>query len=158
MSELGQVIPRLRDQPLHTGAALLAFGLAIAANATIFSTADALLFHPMDLPEIDRLVTIHGGAEGSKFGDIEVAPADYFDLLEQSKTLQSIAATRYASVNLTGVGEPERLQAVDVTPNFLNVLGVKPLYGASFHPSGDRAEVMLGYNYWQRSDKDGLGG
>ena len=80
MSELRQVLRGLRKQPLHTAAAVLAFGLAIAANTAIFSAADALLFHPIDLPEIDRLVMIHDGAEGTKFGDIRVTPADYFDV------------------------------------------------------------------------------
>lgn len=150
MSEIRQVVRSLRKQPGHTAVAVLAFGLAIAANTAIFSVTDVLVFHPLDLPEIERLVTVHGGPEGTKFADIQFAPADYFDLQQQARTLSNVAALHFSTVNLTDAGEPERVQSVDVTPNFLEVMGVAPWRGAAFDPRGERAEVMLGYDFWQR--------
>src|SRR5213078_4674749 len=57
------------------------------------------------------------------------------------------------SFNLTGVGEPERLDGRRVSANLFDVLGVPPLLGRTFVPDDDRPGahvVLLRYSLWQR--------
>lgn len=141
----------LRKQPTYALAAIVALGLAIGANTSMFSAADALLFRPLDLPRLDRLVQIYGGAEGARFGDIEFAPADYYDIAERARSFQQIAAYSFRSVNLTGDGQPERVQAMEVTRNFADVLGAPVLHGRGFRTDAEEGRTaILAYDFWQR--------
>jgi len=57
------------------------------------------------------------------------------------------------SFNLTGVGEPERLDGRRVSANLFDVLAVPPLIGRTFVPDDDRLGthvVLLSYRLWQR--------
>src|ERR1039457_429007 len=48
----------LFKSPGFTAVAVLALGLGIGANTAIFSLADVLLYHPLELPDLDRVVTV----------------------------------------------------------------------------------------------------
>ena len=57
-------------------------------------------------------------------------------------------------MNLTGVGEPERVIGTMASPSFFEVMGVNPLIGRTFSgeeevPGHDQV-VILGYGFWQR--------
>jgi putative ABC transport system permease protein len=64
------------------------------------------------------------------------------------------AAFDERSFNLTGDGEPEKIEAYGVTANFFPMLGIKPALGRAFLPEEDKPEgnkvVMLNYNLWQK--------
>jgi putative ABC transport system permease protein len=64
------------------------------------------------------------------------------------------AARGNESFNLTGAGEPERLQGRIVSAEFFSTLGVKPLIGRDFlaeedHPGATPAAI-LSYGLWRR--------
>ena len=50
----------LFKSPGFTAVAVLALGLGIGANTAIFSLADVLLYRPLELPDLDRVVTVIG--------------------------------------------------------------------------------------------------
>ena len=56
--------------------------------------------------------------------------------------------------NLTGVGEPERVQASVASSDLFSMLGVRPVVGRTFLPEEDKpggdAVVLLSHRYWQR--------
>jgi hypothetical protein len=57
------------------------------------------------------------------------------------------------SFNLTGVGEPERLDGRRVSANLFELLGVPALLGRTFVPEDDKPGthvVLLSYSLWQR--------
>jgi hypothetical protein len=57
-------------------------------------------------------------------------------------------------MNLTGTGEPQRIQSCVVTTNFFQVLGVQPMLGRSFLPEaetpGSPFTVIISHELWQR--------
>ena len=53
------------------------------------------------------------------------SPADYVDLARDARSLAGLAAFAPRSFNLTGKGEPERLDELSVSGGFFDVLGVK---------------------------------
>src|ERR1700728_1573168 len=58
------------------------------------------------------------------------------------------------SVNVTGQGNPEQVQAIDITDGVLPILGISPMLGRTFSrsdaaPSAAQT-VVLSYGYWQR--------
>jgi putative ABC transport system permease protein len=134
--------------PGFTAVALIALALGIGANTAIFSVVNAVLLRPLAYRDPDRLVTLLHDGENP------VAPANYLDWRDQSRSFETMAAADYWTPNLTGVDPPEHLWALQVTQNLMPMLGVEPLFGRLFAPGEDQrgAEhvVVLSYRLWQR--------
>jgi putative ABC transport system permease protein len=83
-----------------------------------------------------------------------MAPANYFDLRNQSQTFEGVGAFGEFSVNLTGEGEPERIDGQLVTANVFKLLGVEPALGRTFSPDEDQVGqhlvVVLSDALWRR--------
>jgi putative ABC transport system permease protein len=84
----------------------------------------------------------------------EVALGNFLDWRAQNQVFEQTAALTHASVNLTGVAEPERIQGVVATTNIFQTLGVEPLMGRAFLPEeekvGSPRAVILSHGLWQR--------
>jgi putative ABC transport system permease protein len=120
----------LRKNPGFTALAVLALAVGIGANTAIFSLAWALLRKPVTLPDLDRLTMIVNLAPSQNMNWNPVSPADFLDWQSQSRSFDQMAAYRVANLNLTGIGEPERVIGSFVTANYFNVLGVRVAMGA----------------------------
>src|SRR5260370_815441 len=69
-------------------------------------------------------------------------------------TIRGIAAHRNAQYGLSGVGQPESLVGMRVSPELFEVLGVAPALGRALTPEDDRmnhAVVVLSYGLWTRA-------
>ena len=153
-TELFQVLRRLAKAPLFTVITLLTLTIAIGANTVIFSVVDGVVLKPLNYPYSDRLISLRETAPGVNLPDLPSAQFLYFTLREQNTTFDDIAAYSYDSISVTGAGEPEHVQALDVTEGALPLLGAKPALGHLFtrqddSPSAPRT-VILSYGYWQR--------
>jgi len=134
--------------------ATLSLALGIGANTAIFSLINTVLLRPLPYQEPDRLVMVWEDASFAGFPQNTPAPANYADWKSQNQTFEDMAAIGQRSFNLTGDGEPERVDAYVVTANFFPLLGVKPALGRSFLAEEDKPDankvVMLSYGLWQR--------
>ena len=57
---------------------------------------------------------------------------DYRDLRDQNHSFEGILGYHHDWLTLTGGAQPERIYVANVTANYFDVLGVKPLYGRFF--------------------------
>lgn len=142
----------LMKNPGVTLLAVCALALGIGANAAIFSVADPLLLRPEPFPNLSRLALIYNKV-GSLTDENSMLAPDYEAIRTRSHSFEQLAAHTSMDANLTGQGDPERVQAEKVTPNFFNVLGVQPLMGRAFiaqeGTTGNDAEAILSYGLWQ---------
>ena len=110
----------LRRQPGFTLVALVALALGIGANTAVFSVVDAVLWRPLPFPDAGRAMQLaeQRPRESRWFGP--VAPADFFDWQRDTRSFASLAAWSFSSpsgaYNLTGAGEPERIQPLKASP------------------------------------------
>jgi predicted permease len=152
--QLKQVLRRLSRAPLFTAVTLFTLAIAIGANTVIFSVVDGILLKPLPYPHPEELIGVWHSAPGIGLKDLNMAPSIYFIDREQNKTLEDIGAYTGDSLNVTGVGEPEHVDGLDVTDGTLPLLGVKPALGRLFTRQDDKAgapaTVLLSYAYWQR--------
>lgn len=143
----------LLKQPGFSLIAVLTLALGIGANTAIFSLIDAVLLRPMSYANPDQLVLVWEDSSAIGFPRDTPAPANYADWKAQNHVFQDMAALGYRSFNLTGEGEPEKLQANGVTANFLPLLGVVPALGRNFLPEEDQPGgakvVILSHQLWQ---------
>lgn len=147
----------LLKRPGFTVIVVLTLALGIGANTTIFSALDAVLLNPLPYKDADRLVVMwetnkHLGPE--MWDRNEVAIGNFLDWRSRNQSFDQIGALFDTAMNLTGVGEPQRVQSCVVTTNFFQVLGVQPMLGRSFLPEEEKPgapfSVILSHDLWQR--------
>jgi putative ABC transport system permease protein len=138
--------------PAFTLIAILALALGIGANSAIFSVVNAILLRPLPYTNPDQLVVIWENATHLGFPKNTPAPANFLDWQKQSTVFGGMAAFAERSFNLTGVGEPERLEGRRVSANLFDVLGVKAILGRTFVPEEDKPGtkvVVLNEGLWR---------
>ena len=147
------VLRRLVGQPLFTAIAVATLAIGIGANAAIFSVVQAVLLKPLPFHHPDALVAVDHAAPGVGLSHAGAAPFLHFTYAAESKTLQDIGLWRSDTSSITGRGEPEELDEIDVTHRVLPMLGVQPLLGRWFSEKDDAPgspeTVMLAYGYWR---------
>ena len=152
--QLQQVVRRLGRAPLFTAITLFTLAIAIGANTVVFSVVDGVLLKPLPYPHPEQLIGVWHTAQGINIKDLNISPSIYFIDREQSTTLEDIGVYQGDSLNVTGAGQPEHVDGLDVTDGTLPLLGVKPAFGRLFTRRDDTAEapdtVLLSYAYWQR--------
>ena len=145
----------LLKRPGFTLIALVALALGIGANTAIFSLVNAVVLRPLPFPDPDQLVWAWGNISNGG-NRASVSPLDFLDYRNQNKTFEQFAAsmTMPAAVNITGNGDPERLNASAVTGNYFDTFKIAPALGRGFtldneKPGQDQVTV-LSYDLWQR--------
>src|SRR5687768_13509491 len=128
----------LLKNPAFTVIAVFALALGIGANSAIFSVVNALLLRPLPYQNPNQLVVIWESAAHLGFPKNTPSPANFLDWQKQSTVFEGMGAFAMQSYNLTGVGEPERLDGRRVSANLFDLLGVKPVLGRTFVPEEDK--------------------
>jgi predicted permease len=145
---------QLRKNPGFVALAVTTLALGIAANSTIFSWIHSTLFNPV--PGVARtagMVTIQRG-ERSEHPSPPFSYPDYVDLRDGTAAMSGLLAYHDDYVALTGAGKPERIYGALTSANYFEVLGVKPILGATLASTAanerDGAPIaVLGYSLWQ---------
>jgi putative ABC transport system permease protein len=120
--ELRRALRRLARTPGFTAGSVLMLALGIGANVALFSVVSGVLLRPLPMPEPDRLVFI------TREGDVSIL--DGADWRRESRSLEVIALfLRSWDLDLLGDGEPVRLNASVVEPEFFRVLRLPALHG-----------------------------
>jgi putative ABC transport system permease protein len=149
-----------------TAAAVVALGLAIGLNTSVFAVINAAFLRDVPLDDPERLLTIrlrdsrapqpgrdlNGPSQGAAV--ISVSFADLRDWREQTTAFAGLAASISGTMTLSGDGAPaERLRGSYLTANTFRVLRVAPILGRDFSAADDTVGapgmLMLGYGVWQ---------
>ncbi len=159
----------LRRTPGFTFAAILTLALGIGATSTIFTVVNGVLLRPLPYTAGERLANIWNDLGEGAQSLPAVSPLDFRDYQQRSRAFEEFAAASGPGViglrgNLTGSGEPERVNVSTVTSNFFPLLGVKPGLGRNFLPEEEVANgphvAMISHSLWQRrygGDRDLVG-
>ena len=144
----------------YTAVAVIALALGIGANTAIFSVVNAVLLRPLPFADQSRLVFLRARSTGPVQGAADVVSSlGYLDYREQTKAFTSLAAIAGSGLEITGESileggrEPEYVPSGEVSYNFFDTLGLKPLLGHSFtredeDPYPNRV-VILSYELWR---------
>ena len=127
--------------------------IAIGANTAIFSVVRAVLLDPLPYPDASKLVVVWQDAAKLGFPKNTPAPGDYADWKSQNSVFEGMGALRPRGYSLTGTGEPERLQAEQVTSDLFSVLEVAPILGRPFRAEDDHPDsakvAILSAELWK---------
>lgn len=144
----------LRKRPGFTAVALVTLALGIGANTAIFSVIQSVLLAPLPFEGPDRLVQVWESRVERGWTHAGMNPANFWDFREQNGSFEDLGALFYTSLNLTGIGYPERVNAGLISAGFFRILRVQPALGRTFLPGEDEPGasnmvVLLSNEYWQ---------
>ena len=141
----------LRKNPGFTLIAVITLALGIGANTAIFSVVHGVLLRPLPYPESDRLVWL--SERGMNFPSISIAYPNFVDWQTQQTVFDHLGLYKPASVNLTGAGDPLRLQGAFMSSGTFAALGVQPIAGRFFTAEDDKpgaaGVVVISHSLWQ---------
>ena len=153
---------QVRRRPGIALAAMLTLAVGIGATTSIFSVVYGVLLKPMPYREPSRLVQLWEVNPLFDWTEANVAPGNMISWRERNHTLAEMAwyfgsDTRGAgttTLTLGGNGEPVRVDAMSVSANFFDVLGVAPRIGRPFvageDTGGPHRLVVLSDAFWRR--------
>jgi predicted permease len=148
----------LARRPGHTVIVLLTLGLGIGANTAIFSVVNAVLLRSLPYAYGDRLVEIRQRAVSVGVKDTGLSGPEVADYRRQAQSLDAVVEYHQMGFNLLDRGSATRVVTGIVSPDFFDVIGVKPILGRTFGAQDDATDappvLILSYAYWQ----DALGG
>ncbi len=145
---------QLRKNPGFTITATAMLAAAIGANSTIFSWINGTMLHPIPVArETGSLVSVMRG-QWSITPPPPFSYLDYCDLRDRNQSLSGMLAYHDDWLTLTGGTTPERIYVANVSANYFNVLGIKPVRGRFFLPGEEAREggvpyVVLSHSLWQ---------
>jgi putative ABC transport system permease protein len=144
---------RLLKSPGFSMVVILTLGLGIGANTAIFSVVNAVLLRPLPYRDPDNLVTINHFYPGLNL-TASVSVPGFRDYHAQIKAFGGMAVEVPFGANLTGKGEPERLQGARASGELFTTLGVPALIGRALEPGEDQVGhehvTVLSSGLWRR--------
>jgi len=133
--------------------AVLALGLAIGANTSIFSLFNGVMWRPLPVNDPQQLVVVATKQRGLDF-PIPLSYPDFQDYRQLKAVFSDMIGYVPDPVNLQAGGRPTRAWAELVTGNYFSVLGLEAARGRTFAADegwvpGKDALIVLSYKYWQ---------
>jgi putative ABC transport system permease protein len=144
-----------RRRPAFASAVVATLGLTIAAAATAFGLASAVLWKPLPFADPSRLVLVWervAGDQASQPG--RVTAGRFTHWRDHQSSFTSMAAFGAAGFTMAGPEGTVMVRGVRVTSNYFDTLGIAPALGRSFLPSdevpGQHRVVVLSHAFWQQ--------
>jgi predicted permease len=149
--DLRYAIRQLRASPAFTIVILLTLALSIGANSAIFSVIDGVLLKRLPYEQPDRLVRVF--LSNSSYPKFPFNPFDFLDFRTRNQSFESMAAFNRGDVQLSGSGEPVRLNGFGITSGYFHVLGLRPQLGREFDRAaeipGNGLQMILSDRLWR---------
>lgn len=128
--------------------ASLTLAIGIGASTAMFSALRALVVHPFDYPEPDRIAQVWSG------NGWPLSPADFLDLEAQNRSFEQFGVYQPGTFNLGGE-VAQTVPGVRATPGVLPAFGIAPALGRGLTPedclTGATPVVVLGHSLWQQT-------
>ena len=83
------------------------------------------MLRPLPYQDAARLIVLNETTP--RVGMVSVSYPNFLDWRAQSHAFSEMAAVHSVGFNLSGVNQPENISGQAVSPNFLSMLGVRPL-------------------------------
>jgi len=130
--DLGWTQRSLRRSPTFTLTAIIVAAIGIGANTAAFTLLDHVLLRPLPFPNPEQLVVLYQTQLNRGNARTVTSPANYLDWQSLSKSFETVGGYTTASVNLSGQGEPQRLEGIAMSTEVLKALNVQPAIGRGF--------------------------
>lgn len=140
--------------PAFTLIAVLSIALGIAANTSIFTMVNALLFKPMPVPHPEQLVALYTTDPNSRYPG-QFSYPDYRDYRDNNEVFSELFLHYGTPVSMKNSNDKaELIWGELVSGNYFSGLGVTPAAGRVLSPDDDRVEgahtvAVVSHEFWR---------
>ena len=143
----------LAKRPGFSVVAILTLALGIGANTAIFSLVNTVLLRGIPVARSGEVVAVNMRRKDDSMSAFSYL--NYIDFRDRNDVLSGLLVYRFVPLSLSRSGANERVWGYEVSGNYFDVLGVKPIHGRTFLPEEDRTRLthpvaVLSYEGWQR--------
>jgi putative ABC transport system permease protein len=154
-NHLRHAVRRLRSEPGFSSVVVLAIGLGIGMNTTVFTLVNAVLLRGLPYDRSDELVAV-STYDNQRQDTRPTSWLDFQDWQRSATTFRGLAATSDMSVNISGSqAAPIRIHGSRATTNTFSLLGQPMALGRDFVEAdgkpGATAVMILGHGVWERT-------
>jgi predicted permease len=143
---------RLARAPGFSAVVVLTLALGIGVNSALFSVVDSLLLSPLPFEEPSQLVIVWETRTQQSGNLSTVSLGNYTDWRRLSAVLREMAAVQRRPYNVSGSGDPVRVNGVRATAGILSLFGVAPQLGRGFDAADERPAAqrvcLISHGLW----------
>lgn len=143
-----------RKNPGFSLLVVAAMGLGAASATLMFAVLNATMLRPLGYADEDRLVMVWDQMVKLKRPEWPTSYGTYQDYRLMNRSFKQMAGFSPQTVTALFADRSERLPIMQVTANFLGLLGVRPIAGRDFLPGederGKNGVVLLSHGFWIR--------
>jgi putative ABC transport system permease protein len=140
----------MRRAPSLAAVITVTIALGIGLTTAIFTVVHGVLLEPLPYPHADRLVWL-GESTGSATG-ISVTAGNFSRWRSDNRSFDALAAFQFTAMTMTGRSEAMQTTGLQVTPEYLALLGMRPLLGRLLvfddERPGASPVVVLTHEFW----------
>jgi putative ABC transport system permease protein len=147
----------LRQLLKHRGFAavvVVTLGLAVGVNTLIFSFVNFFALRPLPFGDLSRLVIIFATHPERGTDRMGVAYGDFAEWRQETRSFEDMGAFVRRTYNLTGAGEPLRVQGSLATASLFKLWNLGAVRGRVLEPEDDRPGAprvaLLSHGFWSR--------
>ena len=157
MDTIGQdtryALRSLWKSPGFAVVSIVTLALAIGVNTSIFSLVNAIVFADLPFQETETATLVRSVNTELEIDQGSLSAGDYLDLVERSRSFESMAALTEGRWVLTGGDQPIRVDGLRMTVGTDQTWRLPPVLGRSFlegeDVEGRNQVVMLTHGFWQ---------
>ena len=144
LQDLRFALRQMRRSPGFALTAVLTLALGIAANVIVFGVLQAMVLRSLDVPRADRVMTL--GSTGMAFPVLSYP--EVRDVRDDSTVFSGVGADVVQNFGLEANGITRPVWGYEVSGQYFEVVGIKPLLGRLLqrsdddHPGASEAAVL----------------
>src|ERR1044071_1486106 len=151
MNDFRFALRQILKSPAFSALAILTLAVGIGMNTAIFSLINQLFLRGLPFEDPARVIHVY---QQDKSRNIEQGPTSvpkFWHYRDSQTVFSEYAADAGTGFILTGLGEPIQINGDNVTANYFQVLGVKPIIGRLFLPEEEmKADVaVISEHFWK---------
>src|SRR5213080_4787911 len=152
MNDFRFAFRQLIKSPGFTFLAVLTLALGIGMNTAIFSLMHDLFLRGLPFSEPGRVVRIYGEAKERDLKQLPFSVPKFWHYRDGQNVFSSLAADWGNGYILTGSGEPVQVLGGNVTANYFDLLGIRPILGRNFLQQEETQDnvVLVTENFWRK--------
>jgi len=147
LSDFRYAVRAARRSPGVTLAIIVMLALGTGGVTAVFNPIYSTLFAPLPFPQSTQLVLIGGNIPLFNGFSNRFEKEEYLDRIFSSLT--AYAPFEATSVTISDTGKSKQVFAVDVSEDFFDTLGVRPLRGSDFKHSELKQGFVVSNRFWR---------
>jgi predicted permease len=152
LEEIRFALRQLRKTPAFSCLTVLTLAIGIGMNTAMFSLIHDLFLRGLPFSEPDRIVRIYGEAKERDLKQLPFSVPKFWHYRDGQTVFSNLAADWGTGYILTGQGEPVQVLGENVTANYFDLLGIRPILGRNFLPQEEMKQdvALITNSFWRR--------